>query len=207
MSTIQPLLVIACGALAHEIQALKKHHGWEHLVVQCLPADLHNLPHKIPEKLREKIRAAKSSGKFRDIFAAYADCGTGGLIDNVLREENVERLPGAHCYEFFAKSALFEQLSEEELGTFYLTDFLARHFQRLVIQGFGLDKHPEMKAIYFQHYKRMVYLSQTHNPKLVELAKQAAKSLDLSYEERHVGYGEMQESLLGKYQQVIQWQN
>ena len=130
-------LVIACGALAREIVALRTLNHWPHMVVQCLPAELHNRPEKIPAAVRAKIQAAR--GRFTSIFVAYADCGTGGLLDAVLAEEGVERIPGAHCYEFFAGSAPFAELAEAELGTFYLTDFLLQHFQRLIIHGLGID--------------------------------------------------------------------
>jgi hypothetical protein len=135
-----PVLVIACGALAREIVALRKLNGWSALDIQCLPPELHNRPERIPAAVREAIGAARAH--YQRIFVAYADCGTGGRLDAVLQAEQVERLPGAHCYEFFATSAAFAKLGEAEPGTFYLTDFLVRHFDRLVIAGLGIDRHP-----------------------------------------------------------------
>jgi hypothetical protein len=129
----QGLLIIACGALAHEIIALKRANAWDQIDVRCLPAELHNRPERIPAAVRALIRSSR--GHYRSIFVAYADCGTGGLLDAVLAEEGVERIPGAHCYEFFATSPVFAALAEAEIGTFYLTDFLLRHFERLVIRG------------------------------------------------------------------------
>ena len=155
-------LVIACGALAHEIVALRKLNDWPYLEVQCLPADLHNRPEKIPGAVRQKIHAARS--RFASIFVAYADCGTGGLLDAVLQEEKVERLPGAHCYEFFAGAAQFAEMAEAEPGTFFLTDFLATHFERLIVHGLGIDRHPELLPIYFGNYRRLVYLAQLESP-------------------------------------------
>ena len=198
-------LVIACGALAHEIVALRRLNDWPHLEVQCLPADLHNRPEKIPEAVRGKIRAAR--GRFASIFVAYADCGTGGQLDAVLREEGVERIPGAHCYEFFASSAVFEALQEAELGTFYLTDFLARHFERLVIHGMGIDRHPELLPMYFGHYRRLVYLAQTESPEATAAAESAARRLGLSFERRFTGYGVLGTSLRSAVEGVIQWRN
>lgn len=198
-------LVIACGALAHEIVALRRLNDWPHLEVQCLPADLHNRPEKIPEAVRGKIRAAR--GRFASIFVAYADCGTGGQLDAVLREEGVERIPGAHCYEFFAGSAVFEALQEAELGTFYLTDFLARHFERLVIHGMGIDRHPELLPMYFGHYRRLVYLAQTESPEATAAAESAARRLGLSFERRFTGYGVLGTSLRSAVEGVIQWRN
>jgi len=123
--------------------ALKRANGWTHVDVKCLPAELHNRPERIPAAVRALIQSSRCH--YRSLFVAYADCGTGGLLDVVLKEEGVERIPGAHCYEFFAGSKVFAELAEAELGTFYLTDFLLRHFDRLVIRGLGLDEHPELK--------------------------------------------------------------
>lgn len=190
-----PLLVIACGALSHEIVALKRLNGWDHIVVQCLPADLHNRPARIPAAVRQKIVSGRA--RFQRIFVAYADCGTGGLLDEVLQDEGVERLPGAHCYEFFAGTARFMRLSEEEPGTLYLTDFLARHFDRLIIQGLGIDRHPQLEAEYFRHYSRVVYLAQKPTEDLEKRARAAADRLGLEYQFVPTGYGEMAVSLEG----------
>jgi hypothetical protein len=186
-------LVIACGALAREIVALRTLNNWPHMVVQCLPAELHNRPEKIPAAVRAKIRAARST--FTSIFVAYADCGTGGLLDAVLNEEGVERIPGAHCYEFFAGSVQFAELAEAELGTFYLTDFLLQHFERLIIHGLGLDKHPELLPIYFGHYKKLTYLAQVMSAEKNEAGRAAAKRLGLAFETHITGYGGLASSL------------
>ena len=199
------MLVIACGALAHEIVALRRINDWPHLVVQCLPAELHNRPQKIPEAVRAKIQANR--GKFASIFVAYADCGTGGLLDQVLREEGVERIPGDHCYEFFAGSREFAALADAEPGTFYLTDFLLRHFDRLVMRGLGIDKHPELLPMYFGNYKRLVYLTQLEQPGMLEAGQQAADRLGLSFEHRFTGYGGLQDSLRKAGEGVVFWQN
>ena len=185
----EPTLVIACGALAREIMALIRHHGWDHLKVQCLPAELHNRPGEIPGAVDRVIREAGS--RFSRIFVAYADCGTGGELDRVLAEHGVARLPGAHCYEFFAGSHAFAALAETEPGTFYLTDFLARHFERLVIRGLGLDRHPELAPLYFGHYRRLVYLAQTDDERLRVMAREAADRLGLEFQEQSTGYGEL----------------
>ncbi len=198
-------LVIACGALAHEIVALRRINDWPHLVVQCLPADLHNHPHKIPDAVRAKIHASR--GKFASIFVAYADCGTGGLLDKVLREEGVERIPGDHCYEFFAGSAEFAELAEAEPGTFYLTDFLLRHFDRLILRGLGIDKHPELLPMYFGNYKRLIYLAQLEQPGMLEAGQRAADRLGLVFEHRFTGYGGLQHSLRKAGEGVVFWQN
>lgn len=188
-----PTLVIACGALAHEIVALRRLNHWPHLVVQCLPAELHNRPQQIPAAVRARIVANR--GRFASIFVAYADCGTGGLLDQLLQQEGVERIPGAHCYEFFAGSAVFAELAEAEPGTFYVTDFLLRHFDRLILRGLGIDRHPELLPLYFGNYTRLVYLEQLQRPGMVEAGRAAAQRLGLRFEHRVTGYGQLEHSL------------
>ena len=180
-------LVIACGALAREIVALIRANGWNAIEVQCLPAGWHNRPERIPEGVRERIRAAR--GEFRHIFVAYGDCGTGGLLDAVLEEEGVERIEGAHCYQFYAGGQAFLDLHDAEPGTFYLTDYLARHFDTLIVKGLGLDRRPELEPLYFANYTRLVYLAQTDDDALDAMARAAAERLGLRYERRFTGYG------------------
>ena len=189
MKAPEGTLLIACGALAREIAALKRANGWQSLEVRCLPAQLHNRPEKIAPAVREEIRANR--GRYAQIFVVYADCGTGGQLDAVLREEGVERLPGAHCYEFLATPRVFAQLAEAEPGTFYLTDFLLRHFQRLVIRPLGLDRHPQLAAEYFRNYRKLVYLAQSETPGAIERARAIADSFGFAFEYRFTGYGEL----------------
>ena len=182
-------LVIACGALAHEITALRRASGWTAIDVCCLPPELHNRPERIAPAVQAKIREHR--GEYRSIFVAYGDCGTGGKLDAVLAQEGVERLPGAHCYEFFAGARAFTELADAEPGTFYLTDFLTRHFERLVIRGLGIDRHPELAQEYFRNYRKVVYLAQIRSAALLEQAGQIASDLGLAFEHRHTGYGEL----------------
>jgi hypothetical protein len=190
----QGMLIIACGALAHEITALRRANRWDDLSVRCLPAELHNRPEKIPDAVRALIHACRD--QFQSIFVAYADCGTGGMLDKILREEGVERIPGAHCYEFFATAPVFAALAEAEPGTFYLTDFLLRHFERLVIRGLGLDRHPELFPSYFGNYRKLVYLAQVASPEAVDQARAIAKNMGLEFEHRDTGYGALESTLL-----------
>jgi hypothetical protein len=189
------VLVIGCGALGRELVELSQRPGFGHVDVTCLPAALHNRPERIPAAVARKIRAARP--RYRSIFVAYADCGTGGLLDRVLEIEGVERLAGAHCYEFYAGQRAFAALADEEPGTFYLTDFLARQFDSLVIRGLGLDRHPELLPTYFGNYRRLVYLAQTDDPGLTERARRAAQRLGLTFERRTTGLGELDRSLTG----------
>jgi hypothetical protein len=193
MDTRRGILVIACGALAREIAALRRMNQWTALDVRCLPAELHNRPERIAAAVRDEIRAQRAH--YRTLFVAYGDCGTGGQLDAVLREEGVERIPGAHCYEFFAGSQSFQELSDAEPGTFYLTDFLIRHFDRLVTRGLGLDRHPELASEYFRHYRKVVYLAQTQAPAAIERAKQIAQRMGFEFELRFTGYGGLRSHL------------
>jgi len=198
-------LIIACGALAREIVALRKLNDWPHMDVQCLPAELHNRPEKIPAAVKAKIQANRSS--YSSIFVAYGDCGTGGLLDKVLQEEQVERISGAHCYEFFAGSEAFDALSEKELGTFYLTDFLLEHFERLVVRGLGLDRHPSLLATLFGNYRKLVYLAQVPDSERMTAARAAAKRLGLTFDYLVTGYGGLERSLKVVNQGVMVWRS
>jgi hypothetical protein len=193
METPRGILVIACGALAREIAALRRMNQWTALDVRCLPAELHNRPERIAPAVRAEIRAQRD--RYRTIFVAYGECGTAGQLDAVLEAEGVERIPGAHCYQFLAGAQVFEELCEAEPGTFYLTDFLLRHFDRLVIRGLGLDRHPELAQDYFRHYRKLVYLAQTRVPSAVERAQQIAERMGFAFEHRFTGYGELGERL------------
>lgn len=183
------VLVLACGALAREIRDVSLANGWDHVDMECLPATLHNTPKDIPAAVAHRLEKVKDD--YDRILVGYADCGTGGLLDVVLERHGVERLSGAHCYEFFAGHDLFTQLHEEELGTFYLTDFLVKHFDRMVWATLGLDRHPQLLDTYFANYRRVVYLSQIEDATLVARAAEAADRLGLEFVHRHVAYGEM----------------
>jgi hypothetical protein len=193
METHRGILVNACGALAREIAALRRVNHWTALDVRCLPAELHNRPERIAPAVRDEIRAQRD--RYRTIFVAYGECGTAGQLDAVLEAEGVERIPGAHCYQFLAGAQVFEELCEAEPGTFYLTDFLLRHFDRLVIRGLGLDRHPELTQDYFRHYRKLVYLAQARVPSAVERAKQIADRMGFAFEHRFTGYGQLGERL------------
>ena len=189
MQTPRGTLLIACGALGREIAALRRANGWESLDVRCLPAQLHNRPERIAPAVRAEIVANRHL--YAQIFVVYADCGTGGALDAVLKEEGVERLPGAHCYEFLSTPRVFAQLCEAEPGTFYLTDFLLRHFERLVVRSLGLDRHPELTAQYFRNYKKLVYLAQVETPGAMERAREIAARFGFEFEYRFTGYGQL----------------
>ena len=184
-------LMIGCGAVAHEMVAVIKANKWDHVTLTCLPADWHNTPTKIPDGMARKIAEGREEG-YDKIICLYADCGTGGMLDALLEKENVERIPGPHCYQFFATEPVFEEMMEEELGTFFLTDYFVRHFDRLIMDGFGISKHPELKDMLFSGYKRAIYLAQTKDPDLEEMAKDCAQKLELEYEYQFVGYGELE---------------
>jgi hypothetical protein len=179
------ILVIACGAIARELVRIKNLNQWDHIDFQCLPPELHNTPDQLPLAVKAKIESQRS--RYKDIFVAYADCGTGGALDKVLDEYGIERIPGAHCYEFFTGSERFNAIAEAEPGSFYLTDFLVRHFERLVIKGLGMDRLPQLIPVYFCNYKRVVYLAQGESEQLKTMAKSHADYLGLDFEYHFCG--------------------
>ena len=187
------VLIIACGALAREIRDVIRLNGFDHVTLTCLPAQLHNTPDRIPDAVREAI--ADNRERFRHIYIAYADCGTGGLLDKVIDEAGVSRISGPHCYSFYSGNDAFARTSEDEITSFYLTDFLARQFEAMVIKPLGLDRHPELKDMYFGNYEKLVYLAQTHDPALQAKAEAAAERLGLAYEYRFTGYGDLDQAI------------
>lgn len=187
------ILVLACGAIAREVLALIELNGWTHVDLRCLPAQLHARPERIPAAVDAKL--TELAGRYERVFVAYADCGTGGALDHVLNRHGVERLPGAHCYGFLAGNAAWDAMHDDEPATFYLTDFLARHFEALVVRGLGLDRHPELKSLMFGNYRRLLYLAQTDDAALDRRAERAAAYLGLAYERRRTGYGDLRHSL------------
>ena len=189
-------LIIGCGALANELVTLIKQLNLEGGVsLSCLPANYHNYPERIVPELEQKLTSLNAA-QYNLILIAYGDCGTGGALDRLIetkRKEhlNIHRIAGEHCYRFFSGHEQFEQLNEDALGTFYLTDYLARFFNRLIVEGFKLDKHPQLKDQLFQHYTKLVYLAQTHSDALDAKAEEAAKFLGLEYQRIQTGYGEL----------------
>ena len=193
VATAPRVLVLACGALARELRGLVELNGWRHATIECLPAELHNRPERIPDAVRERLASAVND--YDHILLGYADCGTGGLLDELCEADGIERLPGAHCYEFFAGQEQFAALHEEAIGTLYLTDYLARHFDRLIMKGLGVEAHPELRDLYFGNYTRVVHLVQNgesaYGRETARRAEAAAARLGLPLETVHTGYGEL----------------
>lgn len=196
-------LIIACGALAREIGAIIDGNGLGHISLRCLPADLHNRPERIPAAVRTEIRKAKAEGYMR-VLVGYGDCGTGGRLDKVCADEGVSRLPGPHCYAFYTGVQAFMENPEADMRSFFLTDFLARHFESFVIEPLGLDRHPELRDQYFGHYERVVYLQQNTGEDLEDRARTAAQRLGLEFEKRFTGYGDLADFVAGTPVQVGQ---
>lgn len=187
------VLLIACGALAHEILALKRTNGWDHLDLQCLPANLHLWPDRIPAAVEAAV--AEHRAAYDSIFIVYADCGTGGLLQDKCKELGVDMVEGPHCYSFFEGNAAFAEKSETEFTAFYLTDFLVRQFDAFVWRPMGLDRHPELRDMYFGNYTKLVYQAQLDDPALDAKARDCAARLGLTYERRLTGYGDLATSL------------
>ncbi len=185
------ILLLACGALAHEIVALKAANGWDHLDLQCLPAIFHNSPEKITPGIEAAV--AEHRKDYDEIFVVYADCGTGGLLEAACKRLGVEMLEGPHCYSFYEGNAAFA--ARDEITAFYLTDFLARQFDAFVWKPLGLDRHPELREAYFGNYTKLVYQAQIDDPALTEKAKACAERLGLAFERRFTGYGDLATAL------------
>lgn len=186
----QKVRVIACGMIAREIMDVCRINGLDHISLTCLPADYHHHPEKIAPETDKAIRRAREEG-YEHIFIGYADCGTGGMLDKVCAEHGVERIAGPHCFSFYLGNASFEAADDEYMTTFFVTDFLARHFDTFLVRPLGLDRHPELKEMYFGAYDRLLYIAQTDNPELTKKARAAADWLGLAFERRFTGYGDL----------------
>ncbi len=198
--SLPKVLVLACGALAREITDVMRANRWDHMTLECLPVWLHNHPDRIPGAVADRLEAA--ADVYDQVLVGYADCGTGGRLDAVIEEHGATRLPGAHCYEFYATSPVFARLADEEIGTFYLTDYLVKHFDRVVWRGLGLDRHPQLLSAYFGNYTRLAYLSQRPTPDLIGRGEAAAQRLGLRFEHVPGGYGELEPALIAAATEV-----
>lgn len=192
-SSKESILLIACGALAKEILELIKINSWDHLELICLPAQLHLTPQKIPDAVRKAV--INNKDRFSKIFVLYADCGTGGMLQKTCAKLRVEMLSGPHCYSFYDGNDRFSERGDEEMTSFYLTDFLVRQFDSFVWKPLGLNKHPELRDLYFGNYEQLVYLAQTDDEELDSLAESQARRLKLSYIRRFTGYGDLKTEL------------
>lgn len=188
------VLVIACGMIAREVLAVKARHRLDHLDLTCLPAEFHYYPDRIPAAMERAIEEAKAQG-YGSIFAGYGDCGTGGMLDRTLERHGVKRIDGPHCFAFYQGLSAFEAIGDDDMTTFYMTDFLCRQFDAFFMKPLGLDRHPELAKDYFGHYERLVYLAQTDEPALDAVAQRAAAMLGLTYEKRVTGYGDLETDL------------
>jgi len=180
--------------IAREILAVCDQLGLDHIDLKCLPAMWHHYPAKIAPGVEAAIAEARDEG-FEKIFVAYADCGTGGHLDTVCKKNGVERIAGPHCFSFYMGNEAFAESSDDLITTFFMTDFLARHFETFLVKPLGLDRHPELRAMYFGNYTRLLYIAQTDDPVLDENAERAAEFLGLNYEKRSTGYGDLAPAL------------
>ncbi|MAM24764.1 MAG: hypothetical protein CML55_05190 [Rhodobacteraceae bacterium] len=187
------ILLIACGALAREILDLKAANGWTHLDLTCLPAKYHLYPEKITDAVRAAV--ARHRDSYDDIFVVYADCGTGGTLQAACDELGVQMIAGPHCYSFFEGNDRFSEIAEDEFTAFYLTDFLVRQFDAFIVKPMGLDRHPDLRDMYFGNYEKLVYQAQTDDPELTAKARRCAERLGLRFERRLTGYGDLETSL------------
>lgn len=186
--------VIACGAIAREVLAIRDQHGLDHIDLKCLPAIWHVWPEKIAPAMRAAIAEARAEGYGR-VFIGYAECGTRGELDRICAEEGVGRIGGPHCYAFFTGIDRFIAEAEHEITAFYLTDLIARQFEAFIIEPLKLDQRPELIPMVFGNYEKLVYLAQTDDPDLTIKAKWAADYLGLAFERRFTGFGDLTPAL------------
>ncbi|MDJ0614197.1 MAG: DUF1638 domain-containing protein [Rhizobiaceae bacterium] len=186
----QKVRVIACGMIAREVLAINEQMGFEHVDLKCLPAEYHHHPEKIAPEMDKAVLKARDEG-FEHIFVGYADCGTGGELDKICSKHGVERITGPHCFSFYMGNQQFMEAGDDYLTTFFITDFLARHFETFMKKPLGLDRHPELLPMYFSHYTRALYLAQTEDPVLEQNARKAAEFMGLEYEYRFTGFGDL----------------
>lgn len=189
----QRILLIACGALAREILDLKERNKWDHIALTCLPAILHVHPDRITEAVEYAV--AKHQKDYEQIYVVYADCGTGGRLAQACDRLGVEMVRGPHCYSFFEGNDRFAGHDDEETTAFYLTDFLVRQFDAFVWKPLGLDRHPQLRDMYFGNYTKLVYQAQTDDPALTRKAKECAERLGLTFERCFTGYGDLETTL------------
>ena len=198
------VLILACGALARELLAVSKLNELSNVTVECLPGEYHMRPEKIVPALEARLSehlngdtdAHGGADRYDTIFIGYGDCGTGGALDRFCATHGLQRLPGDHCYQFFAGHEHFLQMHDAEPGTFYLTDYLAKHFDRFVVEALGIDTHPELAELYFGNYRRMIYLCQHADPAVEAKAREAARFLGLDFEVVFTGYGELESTVV-----------
>lgn len=188
------ILLIACGALAREIIDINSNNQLTHIDLTCLPAQLHLYPDEIPEAVKAAV--IKHRNSYDQIFVVYADCGTGGALERMCADLGVEMVAGPHCYSFFEGNQAFAKRTDDgEITAFYLTDFLVKQFDAFIWRPMGLDKNPELRDMIFGHYTTLVYQSQITDAAMVQRAKDCADRLNLRFEHRHTGYGDLETTL------------
>lgn len=188
------VLLLACGALAREVLDVVALNQLDNVTVDCLPASYHMTPSVIPEEIRTRVHMRRDD--YDRILVGYGDCGTGGALDKVIEEEGLERIPGEHCYQWYAGMDAFLANHDDDPTVFYLTDYMVKHFDRIVIAMLGLDRHPELRDAYFGNYTKVLYMSQVDDPALVVRAQACADRLGLAFEHLHTGYGDLENEIV-----------
>ncbi|MEM9227764.1 MAG: DUF1638 domain-containing protein [Verrucomicrobiota bacterium] len=180
--------------MATEIRDIARLHRLDNVTLECLPGILHNRPSEIPDAVRARLDRAR--GRYDRILLGYADCGTAGELADIATREGIEMLPGAHCYQFFAGQAVFDAMHDDDPTAFYLTDYLVKHFDRIILDGLGIDAHPELRDLYFGNYTKMIYLAQTDDPGLDERAQACADKIGLAFERVTTTYGDLEPAVV-----------
>jgi hypothetical protein len=183
---------VICGALGREVKEIVERRGWD-VDLYGVSALLHLYPARIVDELRDKLHRLRP--KYDRLVVVYGECGMTGKLDPLLAEVGAVRVPGPHCYEMFAGAERFAEIAQRRPATFLLTDWLVRNFDRAVVRGLGLDRHPELKEMLFANYESVLYLRQVLNPKLADRARDVAAYLELPLEIEEVGLGELEDRL------------
>ncbi|MGH7499155.1 MAG: DUF1638 domain-containing protein [Gemmatimonadales bacterium] len=188
----KPLAFLTCGALRREVRFLIRARGWE-ADVYPVPALHHLVPKLIVSTVRARLESLRD--QYERFIVVYGDCGTAGALDEALQGFPAVRPAGPHCYQMFAGQD-FDRILDERPGTFFLTDWLIRAFERAVVEALGLDRYPELHEMYFGNYTHLLYLQQFSDGGLEEGARRIATYLGLPLEIRHVGLGDLERRLI-----------
>jgi Protein of unknown function (DUF1638) len=184
--------LVICGALGREVKEIIDRRQWD-VDVYGVSALLHLYPARIVDELRVKLHTLRP--KYEKLVVVYGECGMNGRLDSLLEEVGAARLRGPHCYEMYAGEERFQEIAEKRPGTFFLTDWLVRNFDRAVVRGLGLDRHPDLKPMLFGNYETVLYLRQAPHPHLADKAREIAAYLQLPLQIEDVGLGALETRL------------
>ncbi len=173
---------LACGAVAQDTAALVEQHGWD-ADVHGISSDLHMTPLEIGPAVEEKLKVLV--GRYDRVIVVYGDCGTGGRLDAVLDRYPAVRPAGVHCFQWYAGEVY--RRFEDDIGIYFLTDWLVTNWDRAVIKGLGLDRFPWLRETYFGNLTRVLFVRQHPDPGREAKAREIAAYMDLPLEIHDLG--------------------